>query len=259
MIVKDMLWFHLPKDQQLQFPAVAMLQYFVATYDARMKGNDPSGGTAVYQLEYGVNVPQEDWQLFLDAGLTLVQPPLHIGAPTGELTMEIDMREERLERFGTHSQHACQLYGKMCGEESIPVPKIRRVKGSINGRWGTLPSTKFYDALGWKKGSEGPFVAREDITVTQLLQAKDEEWRGIIGYMGKETYLAAAMGLPVIELYPRTMPVTWLSKWANRGYRMVIDSEPYSVQRQLKSAIGSIEEMLRRGIPCFPDQAPRVG
>jgi hypothetical protein len=48
------------------------------------------------------------------------------------------------------------------------------------------------------------------------------EHNGIfVGHQSWQTYAAAAMGLPVVEILPKDRAVNWLSKFCNPLYRVI--------------------------------------
>ncbi len=56
---------------------------------------------------------------------------------------------------------------------------------------------------------------------TTLVDVQDDEFSGVVGWAGWETYLACSKGLPVIEILPAGRSSIWLSKWSTPLYRAI--------------------------------------
>lgn len=234
--VTDYLHFVMPVDQELQFSAIATMQESVNTYDARSKNSDASGGKQTSELEYTVDISQEDWTFFSRAGLVLSHLPQSLSAfPPITPDMLIDMSDARLARFMHSGKHCSSVCNLLAGVACPAIPKIKAV----------VPRTQDHRWL--VVGLAQAFVVAPDNakyvvgTGEELLTAQDKEWTGIISYAGRWTYLAAAFGIGVIELQPPGRPFTWLSKYVNSGYRVVSALEPHEQRAQIMRAIASVE------------------
>lgn len=239
--IPDNVLFNMPKDRELQWAAMTIVQKWVNNYEIRMEKNDASSGRAQYVLRYELGMPNEDFQIFRRAGLELRQQP---GMLTGHPDMVIDLSDERLNRWKDSGKHVNQVCGYMCGEEAIAVPLIRRVHPGLGGRWGVLAPRDSISLYG------------EVITEEDLFKAVDGEWEGIIGYADWRMYLASAMMLPTIEICPNGRNKRWLSKFCNLGYRMIQAEQGNDIGSRIESAQQSIRAMLRRKVEAKCSQVP---
>lgn len=230
MLIKDRVQFKMPRDRELLFPAVAVMQFFVDTYQDRMVMNDAGQGHK-YNLSYGVDLEKEDWDFFQRIGLVLNQPSEVLNG----YDMLADFSEERLAMFKNSGKHVCQAYGVMAGVGAItPIPNIRKIQ--------LKKHDPVWVVLGEQYEGKVPIGFKYQALLGEdLYSLKDEEVTGVIGKAGWETYLAASMGLAVIELLPDDRPVTWLSKWSNQYYRVVQGEDKLD---QIKSAIQNLESLL---------------
>jgi hypothetical protein len=223
MTVEDRVIFRMPVDRELQFPAMASLQSYVNEYPERMKFQDPSSGTVTFDLSYGVVMPPEDWNMFLRAGLELRIPPtLDTHEPLASDVL-IDMSDARIKAYGGARRHAGQVCAVLSGVAAPPFPKVRRVAPRMqNFRWGVFGNLAGFERV-------DPYI---------LLDIENWEWTGFVGAAGWGTYLAASMGLAVVELVPEGRPREWLSKFTNTGYRVIKSWDEDMVRR----AISSVEQ-----------------
>lgn len=225
MRVVDQVLFKMPQDRELQFPAMAVLQAFVNSFQAKMKSGVQPAPPPSYHLRYQVDMPKDDWLFFKTLGLSIVQQQEKIERPD----LMLDFTEQRLELFKDSGKHVCQIYGIMSGVACPPLPVIRKVAPKIDGepKWALV-----------RYKLRGGIATGGD----ELAAAKDAEWTGVIGYAGWETYLAASMGLPLIEILPRGRPRNWLSKWTSSVYRMV--EETIGMEEDVDRAKENLEAVL---------------
>src|SRR5581483_11334346 len=205
--------FKLPKDPEYLFAAVSVMQEFVNTYESRMSNplNDTSRGTAIWKLEYTFRTDADvPMQALYDAGLKLDLRPVKELTSTPD--MVFDMSDERIDQFRSLGKHVAQACGILCGVLTSPLPKVRIVRPARSGTW---------------------LYAYDEADVARILELKDNEVVGVIG-SGWPVYLAASMGLPVVEVVPFERPRSWLSKWANGGYRMVVSGSALPDNLQLE-------------------------
>lgn len=219
----DRVLFLMPEDRELQFPAVAALQEYVNTYDARSKNNDVSGGTVRYKLVYDVAIYPKHWELFTTVGLELVIKPRTIDKtlwlrPGKPYDCVVNMQNAKINAFKHTGKHAGTICGILSGVSGRTMPKVRQIKPrSKDARWFRFPV-----AGNW---------------LQPIVELKDEEVTGVIGPAGPETYLASAMGLAVIEVLGKDDSKIWLAKWASPGYRQC------ETQEQVERAIVSYLEV----------------
>ena len=234
MIIDDKVLFRLPKDRELQFPAMAVAQQYINTYDVRMAANDVSRGAVKYQLHYDLDMSSEDRAFWKQVKLKLTKYP----EPISEPDMIADMREERLVQFDATGKHACQIFGVMCGIENKPKAIVREVKPKVDeARWCEI-------------GFESEF-GYTPIDGKDLLTLPDYYWTGVVAHASWETYLVACMGLPVVEILPRNRSRSWLSKFFHNEYRMV-ELAAGNVEQQVRLAIASIESSIMKKEICSP-------
>ena len=262
MQVIDTVLFQLPKDPELQVAAVSVYQAFVNTYDERVKANDVAGVKCVrcgkrrtapekclhcgerqavpiasYRLVHDHTMPEVDWQKFVAAGLVLKTLPVRKYFEDGGYEMLVDLRDERIMRYKDSGKHVCQICAVMASAVSVPLPIVRQIKPRMTEDfvWGVLGPME----AAWVP--ELPMLS-----LRQLLGLEDAKYTGFIGHASRETYLAAAMGFPVVEVIPADRPRRWLSKHTNLGYRAV---ENYgNVAFKIRQGMDSIEAGVRRAI-----------
>lgn len=218
-IAVERVKFILPKNKEYQFPAISVVQEFLATWDKKMKDNDVSGGVATYKLECCIAMPADDVAFFKKAGLVLAHQDDLVGnMPRPD--MLCDFSDERIERYRDSNKHVGQICQMLCGGHNASfMPKLRTVMPKLAGAW-----------------------ARE-ASAESLLSLQDNEITGIIGVAGTATALAACMGLGVVEIIPYDRPLTWLSKFGSRYYRVIREGDTY--EPMIKRAIASIEKEMK--------------
>jgi hypothetical protein len=204
------------------------MQKWINNYDYRMSINDVSGGRAVYQLNYAVDVLPEDRDLLMKLGLYLIYQPGVVEVPDAIF----DFSEDRLNTFHYTTKHATQVCGAFCGEDGSPYkdkqgvkhlalfPELSKIQLSYDDKWLNVP-------------------VDDDVFVSLI---KNNVYMGVIGKASWQTYAAAAMGLGVIEIVPEGRPKNWLTKWASAIYRAV--EEGPDEQVQIDQARASIKEYL---------------
>lgn len=216
MKIVDCVLFKMPKDKEYQFPAMSVLHAWVASFAPKMKSNDASFGKAAWELEYDVEMNPEDWNFFARAGYKLPKEQTH---PMSGLDMVVDMTDERISSFRDTKKHVFQICVAMSGLQvnATTLPFVRRIRPALSGKWVTNPSEEL------------------------LLNAQDGDLTGVIGPAGRETFLAASMGVGIVELVPEGRPRNWLSKYANPLYRVI---EPGAGTGAVNRAVVSIERLL---------------
>ena len=170
-----------------------------------------------------MEVADECWDLFRRLGIELNQDREQIGFPDSV----IELTDEKLLSFYNSEKHASQICAAIAGVEAPPYPKIRQVSC-------TRPECL------WVAGDL-------DLRVSEIQFRWDDLGVGdpvpdgiVVGYQSWQTYAAAAMGLPVVEILEKNRAVNWLSKFKNPLYRVV---EADHLER-LPDALHSIREVL---------------
>lgn len=230
-IVTDRVLFIMPLDRELQFPAMAVLQAYVLGFDNKMLQNDVSQGKVTWKLEYATQgFSLDDRNFWHKAGVVLPdETPLYM------FDCVIDMSDARIKMY--EGKHVAQACGIMGGVGVPPLPKLKKVQPKIDSFHWVAPD-----------GQEGLGIVSDTITLDELLNVKDNEVTGIIGYASVETYLAVAKGLACVEILPPGRQRTWMSKWASSGYRMVEVSDKLvnHIQRAVVSIEKEIQDHVRR-------------
>lgn len=238
--IVDNVIFNMPRDGELQCAAVAVMQAYVNGYKIKMENNNFSGGRANYTLKYRVLISDDDWAPFARAGLTLDIPPG--GASKIAPCMYVDFQNANLMAHWDSGKHVAQIYAHMAGVTCGPLPVVRRVKPRLtNRRWVYLLT----DKLDWRHlgAIQSAFLADQLIDADDVPSLKDDEITGIIGFASKTTYLAAAMGLAVVEFVPRERPRNWLSKFSSSLYRAV-DTDPVDYRRASMMAVANLDKLI---------------
>lgn len=221
--VEDRVRFLMPTRREYQFAAMAVVQKYVNGYGIKAINEDASAGRTAYSLQYQLAMAYEDFVFFQGVGLTLNTLPQEL---RGEVSMLVDMRDEKLEAFRDSGKHVTQVCGMLCGVLCRALPQIRKVRvAPMGGKWLYAP------------------------LLSAVMAIRDFECTGIIADAGAETYLAAAKGLAVIELVPATEPEAWRTKWNNILYRRIagvrIESLGDNGKSLIDGAIASVESMLK--------------
>ena len=212
----------MPESREYQFAAFAVVQQYVNGFADKSRNHDVSGGTAVYRLQYELVMPKAALDFFVhDVGVRLVQPP---EPRLDSITMEVDLREEIVDVFIPSGKHLVQACGLRCGVLVPPLPEVRRVR---------------------IRQDEG-FRWLESPTYQDLVCLSDYECTGIVARRGGETYMAAAMGLAVVEL-DDSLYSNWLSKWGNILYRRIQRMDDPELVKAAKASVETtIIELLKR-------------
>ena len=234
MTATEDILFVMPKDREMQFPAMAALQMYVNNYKIKMEANCVTPTMPVYKFRYWAEMSDEHWAFFQRIGIELNQDRDQIGFPDSV----IEMTDEKLLSFYNSEKHCSQVCAAICGVETPPYPLVRRVQCGVWSGWAlaldaeTFTATKHF----------GDHVSA--VGVEELMEFS-EHGAGIttdifIGTQSWMTYAAAAMGLPVVEILEKNRAVNWLSKFKNPLYRVV---EADHLER-LPDALHSVREVL---------------
>lgn len=234
MKITDTVFFCMPKDEELQFPAMSMLQAYVNAFQPRMKANDASHGKATYSLRYAHDMSMEDWEFFRRAGFEVDVQPEETSSLRETAEFLIVMSDVAILPFmhtGKHAGQACAVCTGTQGE--LFYPRLRRVV--------------------MRKDDPVWLDALDVCALELLLDAQDDQYTGVIGPASRFTFLAAAMGLAVIEIVPEGRPMNWLSKFANPWYRYV--DAAYDVDSQVTAALNNINGLLGRMVALERERA----
>ena len=236
MIATEDVLFIMPRDKEMQFCAMSALQRYVNDYEVKMQANCVTPTLPKFQMRYKVDMPVEDWQLFQRLGIDLKQQPEEIGFPDAV----IELSDEKLLSLYNSEKHCSQGCSAIAGVETPPLPKVVAVTGEMKGEW----LWKFADVrLSLPVDlMHRPVQLCGDSFEDVLWRVKEgPPWDGIIiGYQSWQTYAAAAMGLPVVEILQKNRSVNWLSKWKNQLYRIVEEDR----LDRLPAALYSIERVM---------------
>ena len=230
--IDDSVMFILPDDKELIVPALATMQIFVREYDTKMNDKRTNNDTTptrdgTYVLHWNLQASDEikEYMTYLPMQLASLSEEL------SSIDMVIDLSEGRINKFMNLGKHAAQICGVMCGVHvPLPFPLLTDTGYCASGMWVVL---------------EGADVQMTEMfqvaTSDEFLNMQKATCKGLVGKPGWATMLAAARGMPVIELYEGKEPIYWLSKWSCRFYR-VVDLTAGDVDRQVAEAIKSVNE-----------------
>ena len=225
----DCMLFIMPRDRELQFPAMAILQAFVNCYSRKMADPFTNPAKIPFELQWDVDMPDEDWQVFQRLGIELeTQRTRRMGV----YDCLIDLSDSRLQQERWPDRHVCQAMGFLSGVEALPLPKIKRI----------LP--KVLDGYRWCVTSPDmlPYVAPLDVIQEEdLLRAEQHSITGVIGIASPLTYLAVSMGLAVVEILPDGRKRNWMSKFTSAGYRMLATQDRTLWADYIRRATRSVE------------------
>lgn len=221
MIETEDILFLMPRDKEMQFPAMAALQMYVNYYQFKMQCNCVLPEPPEYQFRYKVEMDAEDWAFFQGLGIELKQDPVaEIGFPA----QVIELTDDRLLHFQNSEKHCAQICAAVTGVEAPPFPKVVKPVGVTEFcGWILTDGCLMWDAA----------VLHRPDWVLSLFAI--DEWVGgsivlpdmpiMIGMQGRETYAACTLGLPVIEILPKRRSANWLSKWKHPLYRLVEEDQ----------------------------------
>src|SRR5215467_1654671 len=111
-IVTDRVKFLMPKDRELLFPAMAVLQAYVNAYETKAHFTGMKQVGCDIHFSYCTDLSPADWQLFQDIGLNLDKPCSDVFADPDSV---VDLTEQRLGFSWRLDQHVAQIYGAMIG------------------------------------------------------------------------------------------------------------------------------------------------
>jgi hypothetical protein len=228
--IHDSIQFLLPRSRELLFPVLAQVQTYVEGFPLKMKHHDTQSQIPkTFHLHFGLDWPAAERDFFAQVGLEFRQEPEELAYPDAL----IDLREERLQLFQRPGRrHVADVCGILAGSTGTVLPHLRLIKARYRGSWGKLGNfpTPF------------PTVP---LTPTELIALRDGQLGGIVAYQSWESYLAAPMSLPVIEILPRERPRQWLSKWINPYYRLVEEGRAQALLVQLQQAFDNLGEAIQ--------------
>jgi hypothetical protein len=227
MNIHEDVLFLMPTSREMQFPAMSALQAYVNLFQTKMTNNNYIvGDTPVFSLRYWCDMSDEDWQFFQSLGIDLKQDREPIQSPDAV----VDLSLQRLLAFDVPGgiKHCAQICSAIAGVEAPPFPKVRpRKPDPLMKRIVTVQS----------------IAGAEVISREEFMNLPDGVIGALVGYRGWETYMAAAQGLPVIEVLPQGCNPAWLSKWSNPFYRAV--EADGSMDELIQAALANLRGILR--------------
>lgn len=258
MTMSEDILFVMPEDRELQFPAMAALQSYVNNYEAKMQANTVTPEVPIYKLRYTTTMSVEDAEFWQRLGIELKQLPEPIDFPASV----IELSGKKLSSFYGSGKHVAQVCGAISGVECPPLPKVRSVKcdAKFNGCL-LLVGNQVHDLLMSILDVMPHEISISSTKIEELLllscggrSTVTTMTPIIIGRQGWETYAAAAMGLPVIEILPRDRDVNWLSKFKSPLYRLLEEDRLV----RLPDAVANIAALLEylEEQRCQSSQAP---
>ncbi len=231
MLITERVRFLMPQSREYQFAAMAVLQQFVNGFTLKCARGEVAEEGVAYALDYVISGMHDNDLLFFirphrayahtSLALTLSLMPLR--ELSGPATMEVDMSDERLESLRSSGKHIVQIGGLMCGILTPALPECRRVEIR-----------------------RGDPVWLWNPTCEELQQVKDFEVTGVIAWRGAATYMAAVLGLAVVELDRPDYP-NWITKWRLLLYRRVEvphGESAHDVQHLIDGARESVESCI---------------
>jgi hypothetical protein len=226
MTATEDILFVMPKDREMQFPAMAALQMYVNNYQVKMEANCVTPVMPTYKFRYWAEMADEHWDLFKRIGIELNQDREPIGFPDSV----IELTDDKLLSFYNSEKHCSQVCAAIAGVEAPPYPLVRQVKCTCPDQLWVVDDSAFAIVLPDEVAFRWDGFAIGDPRPDGI----------VLGYQSWQTYAAAAMGLPVVEILEKNRAVNWISKWKNPLYRIV---EADRLER-LPDALHSIREVL---------------
>lgn len=237
MISTEDVLFIMPRDREMQFCAMSALQRYVNDYVVKMEANCVTLDKPEYRMRYWAEMPDDEWNFFKRLGIDLKQDRQRIGFPDSV----VELTDERLLSFFGSDKHCSQICAAIAGVEAPPFPKI---KVAMCGEWSGAISV--FERLPITSDNLPADAFVHDVTIEELMRYPVVDGTSIlapiiVGRQSWQTYAAASMALPVIEILPKGRGVNWLSKWKSALYRMIEEDR----LDRLPDAIHSIREVLK--------------
>lgn len=228
MKIHEDVLFIMPSEREYQFPAMSALQAYVNCFQTKMSNNNyVVGVTPVFSLRYWCDMSDEDWLFFQFLGIDLKQDREQIGYPDAV----VDLSLQRLLAFDVPggNKHCAQICSAIAGVEAPPFPKVRPRKP---------------DALMQRIVTVHPEISGPElISQEEFMRLPDGVIGAVVGYRSWITYMAAAQGLPVVEVLPYGCNPAWLSKWSNPFYRAVEADD--TMDELVQAALTNLRGILR--------------
>lgn len=165
-----------------------------------------------------------------------------INALRGDFDLEVDFNEKAAYKIARRTEkHIVQMFGILIGADA--VNSYPTVLGDFSKM---EKGTELFDVLVWGLSNElGAKFCSEVLNkmhksytfIHEGLAKKEEdnahyvsrivrEHKTIVGVRSSATYLACSYRKSVVELYDTQFYKNWLSKWANKKYRMIYSDNP---------------------------------
>jgi hypothetical protein len=239
MTATEDVLFVMPKDRELQFPAMAALQMYVNNYKIKMEANCVTPQVPVYKFRYWADMSDDGWEFFQLLGIDLKQARETIAFPDSV----IELTDEKLMSFFNSEKHCAQACSAIAGVETPPYPLVKQVQpAEWDGRCVCLGSEPYesFASMVYACQDAGAFAVFDDwdylLSLTEAARLPIA-----IGVQSWETYAAAAMGMPVIEILPKGRSVNWLSKFKNPLYRVIEEDH----LDRLPDVLANIKEVMQ--------------
>jgi hypothetical protein len=140
--------------------------------------------------------------------------------------------------------HAAQVYGVVLGCQAFSMFEIPLLESVEVTDVLVLEDAQLWETLG--KALPSSLTVRL-LRGQQQKNFKDlirllAESRCVVGALSLETYLACCLKKKVVELYPTKMSRSWLSKWSNKYYKMIV-KDKLDTAEDLALAVRSVIEV----------------
>lgn len=142
------------------------------------------------------------------------------------------LRDSALSIGRNTRKHAAQAYGILVGAEAKALVKVPFPEGERKGVC-VLESRAKLEAVREVIPDATSIILGHMSMTNTILELNKYEM--IVGGTSFETYLAACMGLGVYEIYPDSLMPTWLSKWQNPNYSMMVAGNAILAEHELKT------------------------
>jgi len=258
MVATEDILFIMPKDRELQFPAMAALQSYVNNYQMKMESNCVTTVMPEYRFRYQTTMSPEDWELFAKLGIALVQQPEQISFPDSV----IEMSDAKILSFYNSEKHAAQVCAALSGVEAPPYPKVKQptpglASGVLCITDYPVPHTLLEKVLQWRGEYSVQLMISEDWTRLLDTTTDAAPTPVYVGTQSWQTYALSAMNLPVIEILPKGRGLNWLSKWKNSLYRLVEEDQLARVPDALRNIEATLKFLEEKRCRSGQDQAAK--
>lgn len=217
--MREKFFFHFPDDGEMYLAALASVQSLIESSYRRDK-----------DCEIEAHVFGQTWWEFL------LREPIRSFNTYEPIDWDLSVcldRGDMYQRSLTTKKHAAQMFGLHVGSEP-GLPDVSHLVGETKYdvcllQWDGRAVLEELVETNWPEARLTNFDYIPDMIGAVVGECDYYEERAklvcasrmVVGPRSFETYLAAAAGKSVVEIYPDSQHENWLSKWENPRYEMI--------------------------------------